>query len=254
MKKFVRRIACLILASLLTACIPQRMVKDRLDIIEDQASCTTRPETLIVVLPGLYDKAQDIVDQGFISALRQRNLAADIVVADAHIGYYKSGVFVERLHEDIIAPAKNRGYRQIWLAGISLGGYGSLLYAQQHSDLITGMVLMAPYLGEDRLLAEVAQAGGLTGWQAGTVDPADHGRSLWAWLKGYDRPPFENRQAYPPLYIGYGLEDRFADNNRMLAKALPESQVMTTEGGHDWQPWRRLWGKFLDRNTLPACV
>jgi pimeloyl-ACP methyl ester carboxylesterase len=239
----------------LAACIPQGIVKSRLDIIEDFAPCKTPATALIVFLPGLYDTPEDLVRQGFVSALRRRNLAADIVMADANIGYYKSGLVVRRLHEDIILPARQKGYRQIWLTGISLGGYGSLLYAKHHSELISGIFLMAPYLGNRDLLQEVSNTGGLANWQAGDIPPADFDRELWAWLQnGYGRTRAHSVRAYPSLYIGYGVEDRFAGSNQMLANALPQTQVMTTEGGHDWPPWRRLWGKFLDRKLLPECA
>ena len=51
----------------------------------------------------------------------------------------------------------------------------------------------------------------------------------------------------PPLYLGFGLADRFASNHQLLAEALPQDRVFTTEGGHQWAPWRRLWARFLDR-------
>jgi hypothetical protein len=70
-------------------------------------------------------------------------------------------------------------------------------------------------------------------------------------LKGYGD---QRQSTYPPLYIGYGTEDRFAASNRILAGVLPPHHVMTTEGGHEWLPWRRLWTAFLDRQAWPPCA
>jgi hypothetical protein len=56
----------------------------------------------------------------------------------------------------------------------------------------------------------------------------------------------------PPLYLGFGLADRFAANHRLLADALPAGRVFTTEGGHDWPQWSQLWRKMLDVLPLPA--
>lgn len=242
----------LMIGGVLTACLPHAAVKNKLDVIEDTARCGKQASALVVFLPGRYDTPADFVEQGFVSAIRERKLDADVVVADAHMGYYRSGLILKRIHEDIILPAKEKGYQQIWLAGISLGGYGSLLYAKDHGELITGIVLMAPYLGDEDVFKEVTRAGGLAQWPAREIGPTDRDRAVWAWLKDYGRSS-QARTVYPNLYIGYGTEDRFAPSNRLLAQVLSTSHVMTTEGGHAWTPWRRLWDAFLDQNMLPAC-
>lgn len=245
------RSALPILCFLLCACMPPSLVKDRLDLIEAPASCPA--DTLIVLLPGAYDTAEDFQRHGFAQAVQRHGVAADLVMADAHIGYYNDDLIVERLQRDIVEPARRKGYRRIWLAGISLGGYGSLLYAKRHGTEISGMFLMAPFLGNRSLIAEVQRAGGLAAWQPGQVSPADYDRRLWAWLKGYAPAPGAGEER-PPLVIGYGLSDRFAGSNALLAASLPDGHAFTTEGGHDWAPWRRLWDDFLGRKFLPKCA
>ena len=226
------------------------ILKSRLDVIEDAAPCKSLVTTLLVFLPGAYDTPQDFIQHGFVIALRERNISADVVIADLHVAYYTADKVVERLHNDIIIPARKKGYTHIWLVGISLGGYGSLLYSQEYANHINGLFLMAPFLGNRTLLSEIANAG-LAAWQAGVIEPSDYDRRLWAWLKGY----VDQRQSsYPPLHIGYGTEDRFTESNRTLAKVLPPHHVMTTEGGHEWSPWLRLWTTFLDRQTWLPCV
>lgn len=230
--------------------MPTGIVKNKLDVIEDTMACKASVNTLLVLLPGAYDTPGDFVKHGFVSALRARNIAADIVIADTHVAYYTAELVVERLHQDIILPAREKGYAQIWLIGISLGGYGSMLYARRHASDIDGLFLMAPFLGNRTLLAEIAKVG-LSDWQVGEVASSDYDRQLWAWIKGYSS---KDQSARPVLYIAYGTEDRFAGSNRTLAKVLPQNQVMTTDGGHDWLPWLRLWIEFLDRKTLPQCI
>ena len=51
----------------------------------------------------------------------------------------------------------------------------------------------------------------------------------------------------PRVFLGFGREDRFADSQRLLARALPAGCRWVIEGGHDWPVWRRLWDNFLDR-------
>lgn len=224
--------------------------ENRLDVIEDLASKTERSRLLIVFLPGAYDKPQDFVDHGFIRALRNRHVAADVLMVNMHVGYYTADQTVERLREDIVLPARQNGYAHIWLVGISLGGYGALLYSRLHASNISGLFLMAPFMGNRSLLAEIAKAG-LTDWTVGKIEPADEDRALWSWLQGYNRT---NQFDRPPLYIGYGSEDRFADSNRTLAQVLPAHRVILTDGGHEWAQWRRLWFAFLDCAALPPDV
>lgn len=252
-KSLLRFVSWALTCLLLTACIPEGNVNSKLDMIEDNASCAAPAKALVVLLPGIFDKPEDLVREGFVAELRKRNIAADVILPETHIGYYTSANIVKRLHEDIVLPAKRKGYSQIWMTGISLGGYGSLFYSKFHGELVTGVFVMAPFLGADTTPKEVAKAGGLDKWQAGPIGKQDYDRQLWAWLQAYARPDMRHDNAYPKLYIGYGSSDRFAATNSLLAKALPAEQVMTTRGGHDWSPWRRLWKSFLDRRLLPSC-
>jgi hypothetical protein len=50
----------------------------------------------------------------------------------------------------------------------------------------------------------------------------------------------------PPLYLGYGQEDRFSAAHALLAGELPADAVDVIAGGHDWRTWTNLWENFLD--------
>ena len=65
-----------------------------------------------------------------------------MVVADAHVGYFRNRSFEDRLRADVMVPARARGYESIWLAGISLGGLGALLYADEHPEEVAGLLLI----------------------------------------------------------------------------------------------------------------
>ena len=81
---------------------------------------------LVVMLPGAYSVPREFIDQGFVSRLHAQGFAVDVALADAHLGYAENGTLLERLRDDVIAPAQREGYRRIWLVGISLGGFASL--------------------------------------------------------------------------------------------------------------------------------
>jgi pimeloyl-ACP methyl ester carboxylesterase len=227
-----------------------------MNTVQILAKCASPAKILLVMLPGAYDAPKDFLKQGFVDIVHRRQLNIDVLLLDAHIGYYTSQQIIERLQNEVIAPAKARGYQQIWLAGISLGGYGSLLYSMRGAHGVDGIFIMAPFMGSRHLPAEISHAGGIRTWtpsantQANKIDIDDE---LWAWLKMYSL----NIESKPPIYLGYGLEDRFVVSSRLLGDILPPTQVMTVSGGHTWGPWLALWEQFLDRapwaNKALAC-
>lgn len=236
------------LLTLLAGCALFPATKERLDVLELGGRCSAQPDTLLVFLPGRYDHPKDLVRNGLIAAVQERGIDADIVIPDLHFGYYIKRTAVDRLHEDVIRPARNKGYRHIRLVGISVGGFGALLYAQMHPGLVDEVVLIAPYLGESRIHQEIARVGGLVAWDPGQWTAEDYERTLWAWLREH------GAAADPVISLGYGRSDSFATSNRLLAAVLPTDRVTSTPGGHDWAPWRRIWETLLERRPLPACV
>ena len=203
---------------------------------DDRACPQTQAPVLLVLLPGAHMAPQELLDQGFVHAVRQRRLAVDVLIADAHLDYVYDGSLLRRLHAEGVA-------------GISLGGYVALGYVQRHPGLVEGVLALAPYLGRRELVQAVQAAGGPARWRqtAQARDDTDVDHGLWMWLS--QRPT-----TAPALYLGFGEQDRFAFGHALLASTLPPAQVQTVAGGHDWPPWRRLWSSWLDRGLLPtAC-
>jgi len=246
-----RHHALMLAASLLTllaGCTLFPASGDRLEVLELGGRCSALPDTLLVLLPGRYDHPRDLVENGFVRAVGERGLDADIVIPDLHFGYYMRRIEVERLHEDVIRPAREKGYRHIRLAGISLGGLGALHYVQTQPGMVDEVVLIAPYLGESAIHHEILRAGGLKTWDPGQWTSDDYERTLWAWLRRH------GAGADPVISLGYGRSDSFAMSNRLLAALLPENRVTSTPGGHEWASWLRVWKTLLDRRPPPACV
>ena len=234
----------------LCGCLPRRPITTPMQSVLDSVDPLKRSDTLLVLLPGAFDTPEDFVHEGFIKAVRQRHIAADVQLLDAHTEYYTERIIIQRLLGDVVGPARDKGYKTIWLAGISLGGYGSLAFAREHGEMIDGVFVMAAFLGRRDIPAAIAKAGGLAAWDPDTATQDEQDRELWRWLKGYVAAP-SGGPARPPLYVGYGTSDRFAASNQVLAKVLPPERVLTTEGGHEWAPWLALWSDFLDRAPLP---
>ena len=201
---------------------------------------------LLVMLPGLGDRAEAFERHAMIQPVLESGLDVDVLAVNAHIGYYRDRSVVPRLREDVIVPARARGYGEIWLLGISLGGFGSLLTASRHPDLVDGLFIMAPFLGPSEPIEEIRRAGGLAKWRR---EPAREGWEwdLWAWLSGY-----ASREQRPPLLLGFGDRDDGNGSKRLLADALPEEHVFVRPGGHKWKVWQRIWPEMLERTMSPA--
>jgi pimeloyl-ACP methyl ester carboxylesterase len=251
-----RRLAC---GALLTATAGQMgcssiqsLNGNTMDVLYDeQQVCAAPAPVLLVFLPGAHMAPEEFVREGFLAAVRSRQLAVDMRVADAHLGYAYDGSMGRRLREDVLAPARAQGYRRIWLVGISLGGYVALNYLKDHATEIEGVVALAPYLGPQGWIAalekstEPAQRKALFVTQPGVGGATQRDLQLWDWLS-------QARPTSLPIHLGYGEADRFAPGHRVLATTLPPDQVRVVPGGHDWRPWFSLWTSWLDQKLLPT--
>lgn len=239
----VGRVAALMTLLALGACTPPvGPLRMPIDSIQIPARCP--PAKLrILMLPGAYSKASDFTGEGMVDALTARGIDAELVLIDAHYGYYMDGSIVERISRDFLrseAPPT-------WIVGISLGGFGALATAAEHGERIAGVVALSPYPGTRDTQREVLAQGGLVSWAAAS-DPTqdEHERRLYRWLA--------TAPTTPPIYIGLAESDRFIDGQRLLSSTIASARVDQIPGGHDWTAWRRLWERFLDRGVLNAAA
>jgi pimeloyl-ACP methyl ester carboxylesterase len=244
------RRAGLAVFALLAGCATWRPAVVPMRLLIEPAGCEVPASALLVMLPGSYSLPEEFRSEGFVGIARAHNLAADLQLVDAHVGYYRNRSVVERLAEDVIRPARAQGYRQIWLVGISIGAVGAMLYADAHPEDVDGVVLIAPYLGTQLTADEIKRAGGLARWPSPEVTPGDIDTILWHWLQV--QTTAESTVKKLPLFLGYGEQDRFRYNDEVLRAALPASQVFTAPGGHDWPAWRMVWERIARVLPLPT--
>ncbi len=244
------RMFAMLMALQLVGCGVWRPTPVPMRTLSFAARCDAKASTLLVFLPGSYSSPEDYLSHGFIDAVQGQHVAADIVLVDAHLGYYSERSILDRLRQDVLLPARADGYRDIWLVGISVGAYGALLHAatsEPGQPAVAGIVALAPYLGDRRVSLSVDAAGGLALWPLQRrLEPADFDVLLWQWLRGASRSQNPTR-----LYLGYGDSDRFAYSDRLLGAALPADHVVTAPGGHDWPVWQILWRRILPTLPLP---
>jgi pimeloyl-ACP methyl ester carboxylesterase len=198
--------------------------------------------TRVVWLPGAYHAARDFLTAGFAEAVRMRRIALDLTFVDLEMAHVGDRSALQRLRSDIVLPARAAGVA-VWLGGISLGGLFALDYAATHPDELDGLCLLAPYLGNRMLTAEIAQAAGVAAWQPGELAETDEERRIWRHIKS-------RREDSRPLYLGFGRGDRFAAAHELLAATLPADSVDVIAGGHEWSTWVRLWERFLDSRFI----
>jgi pimeloyl-ACP methyl ester carboxylesterase len=206
------------------------------------ALSTATASSCMVWLPGAYHAAQDFVTAGFARAVRARQLSLDLVFIDMELEHVGDRSALRKLRSDIVSPARAAGI-SIWLGGISLGGMFALNYAASHPDELDGLCLLAPYLGNRILTNEIACAPGLGAWHPGELAEADEERRLWRYVKN-------RHSGSPPLYLGFGREDRFSAAHELLAATLPADSVNVIPGGHEWPIWSSLWENFLDSRFI----
>jgi pimeloyl-ACP methyl ester carboxylesterase len=202
--------------------------------------------TLIVFLPPAMTTIENIVEHGFVAALRARNITADIVLAEITHEQVMQQRVADTLREAVIAPALARGYRQIWIAGISLGAFNALHYAARFADDLAGLCLLAPYPGTGDILREIEQAGGPAAWAARPDHSLRDEREWWHWLWQQSQV---DRTA-KPIYVGLSADDRFLRGQQLLTQLIPAEHVDMIPGTHDWPAWLGLWELWLDENWL----
>lgn len=195
----------------------------------------------IVLLPGAYHALGDFVGAGFDQALRNRGLAAELILAAPELAHLGDRSWLARLQSEVIAPARERAGGALWLGGISLGGFMALRFAAESHAGIDGLCLLAPYLGSRIVAAEVAAHASLADWQPADLAEDDDDRRVWRLVQRL------GAVGAPRVFLGYGSEDRFADTQQLLARALPAGSTRVIPGGHDWPVWRALWDNFLDQ-------
>jgi esterase/lipase superfamily enzyme len=216
--------------------------RDKKELPSVRYSSMTGKRTLVVLLPTMGGKGSHYETQGFLEVLWERGFEASMEIVDVKPSLYLRGKFVELLKTEVIAPAKAEGYEEIYLVGTSLGGHGALLYATKYPEDVDGIVILAPFISLHIASEAIEEAGGLDTWEDCPFLAWNYACNLWKSLKVYVSDPRNQRK----VVLGFGREDKFAAQCRVLADALSPEQVFTVSGGHDWATWKKLWIKAAD--------
>lgn len=230
----LRSFLIVLCACALTGCLSKG--DPRLPIPSQLQSAPESATRLVVVLPGRADDVAALARSGMTEAIQAAWPDADVLLAGLMLGYYLEGQAPERLHRELIEPARARGYREIWLAGASMGGMGVLLYERAFPGQVDGLILLAPFIGNRPILREIQQAGGIANWNPGppqTISADNWQHELWRHLQGWSREPEQARR----VWLAYGDRDRLRRAMPVLEPLLPPEQILVPAGGHTWTVW-----------------
>ncbi len=202
----------------------------------------TGKRSLVVLFPGIGGKGAHYTTQGFLDEVWERGFEASMEVLEVKPSLYLGSRIVELVKTEVIEPAKAEGFEEFYFVGVSMGGHGVLLYATTYPEDVDGIVILAPFISFDFSSEAIEEAGGLEKWQDCPFLAWDYGCNVWKSLQIYVSDPRNQRK----VVLGFGREDRFVDQCRVLADALLPEQVFTVPGGHDWATWKELFVKVAD--------
>jgi pimeloyl-ACP methyl ester carboxylesterase len=210
------------------------------------------PRRRIILLPGAFQEPSQFQQHGFDQTLQECTGVTELLAAAPELSHLNDRRWLSALYEEQIVPARALGM-EVWLGGVSLGGFMALRLAAQYPDALDGLCLLAPYLGSRIIASELADHADLQQWEAHTadriLDEDDDERRIWRYVARLERS-----MHHTEIFLGFGADDRFADTQRLLARALPATAAVThvMAGGHDWPVWQTLWQAFV--RHLPADV
>ena len=226
-------------------------VKEPLHLLWNKTGKST--DNLIIFIPGLYDSHYKFKKEMFFKTARDEGVDADLVAVNINVVHLADEMVGERIKKDVLNYVKNDGYKNIWVVGVSIGGLSSLVYLKNHEENICGVVVLAPYLGDDVLSEEMKQVGGLKNWvpdMGKLKDSIDvEVDTLWLWLA--------KRNNFSNIYLGYGKQDDITIGSLTLETLLDKKNVVAIDGEHDWETGRNIWEIQLksrkETGLLAAC-
>jgi len=202
---------------------------------------------LLVLLHGRGgDDESELGTAELFAGLRQLGARAPVVAfpdgGDHSYWHDRADGAWGRYVTDEVIPRVTRRFRtdprRVAIGGISMGGYGALLLAQQRSRSWCAVGAHSPALW--RTAGETAE---------GAFDDAEDfaAHDVIATAATADGSAALTRQ---PLWLDAGEEDPFLPGDRALVDALhaagsADARLDTAPGGHDGDYWAGRWTEYL---------
>lgn len=222
-----------------------------------------RTYPVVYLLHGLSDDNTGWLQFGEINRLADQAIADGtippmiIVMPDADSTFYIDSYDGKEKYEEFFVkefiPAvektyrikSNRQFRAV--AGLSMGGYGTLIYAMKHPDLFSAAGALSAAVWDDAAFSAMGQQGfdPIFGPLFGKL-PAGAARLSKHWYENSPLKFVETKSAAELKRVRYwidcGDDDFLTKGNSQLHIALTDKQVphefRVREGAHTWEYWR----------------
>lgn len=216
---------------------------------------------VIYLLHGLTGHFNDWTDRTNLVQLAA-NYNFIIVTPEGNDGWYSDSPatpndkYESYIVQELI-PEIDRRFRTLAdrqhrvIAGLSMGGYGSLKFGLKYPEMFS---IVGSFSGALRIAQWSGKAGGnkLIGRSIDAVfGPLNSEARRANDVFKFAREITPDRLAgLPYIYLSCGTEDSMLEGNRELNKVLAEKNVLhdyrTSRGGHDWVFWGKQVHEFLD--------
>ncbi len=223
---------------------------------------SARRYPVVYLLHGYSDNETAWLQFGEVNATADRAIANReippmiIVMPDAGVSFYINAQDSSNPFEDIMITEfvpfidrtyrtrNNREYRAV--SGLSMGGYGSLIYALKHPDMFSACAAFSSAVfTDDEIKAMPVDNYNLLFGKLFRVDP--DGNRITEYWKSHSI--INLMQSLPPdqikrvrFYIDNGDDDFLFEGNAMLHIAMRKQgiphQFRVRDGDHNWTYWR----------------
>ncbi|HEX8285271.1 MAG TPA: alpha/beta hydrolase family protein [Pyrinomonadaceae bacterium] len=221
-------------------------------------SAKNRRYPVLYLLHGLAGSAENWVSARAHLADYAARYPFIVVVPEGRDGWYTDSATVpnEKFESYFVAeliPDVDRRFRTLAaregraVAGLSMGGYGSLKFALKHPELfafagsMSGALGAAAWLPDEKLLSFVRPS--IARVYGPASEPDNETRRANDIFRLVRELTPERTQALPFLYLDCGTEDFLLGNNRDFSALLVEKKVphefRQLPGGHAWPYWDR---------------
>jgi putative tributyrin esterase len=219
---------------------------------------------VLYLLHGLAGSADNWVSERAHLAAHAANYHLIIVVPEGRNAWYTDSAtvpadkfesyFVKELIPDVDARFRTLATREgRAVAGLSMGGYGSLKFGLKYPSLfafagsLSGALGAASWLPDEKLPAFVRPS--IERVYGPASEPDNETRKANDIFRLVRELSPERAKALPFLYLDCGTEDFLIGDNRNFSALLLEKKVphefRQLPGGHDWPYWERQVQEIL---------
>ncbi|MCR6719915.1 MAG: esterase family protein [Chitinophagaceae bacterium] len=224
---------------------------------------STRSYPVVYLLHGYTDDHTAWVQFGEINRLADKAIAEGIIppmiiaMPDADSSFYVNSFDGKINYEDFFfkefIPTIEKNYRTLaqkryrGIAGLSMGGYGSMLYALKHPDVFAATAPLSAAFFDDSTIIKMPNAG----WNmplgiAYGTDLEGANRLTKSWYDNSIHELIRTKSANDLRKVRYwidcGDDDFLMEGNCMVHISLSRKGVphefRMRDGGHDWNYWR----------------